>query len=88
MPVLQCLSTLRAAFDYGAWEDKNEIHTRKRWDLLEVESIKGMDSSRDELSTNGQYAIHNEEMLRNLADSNLQLGLQNSVTSGIITSYF
>ena len=72
MPVLQCLSTLRAAFDYGAEEDKNEINTRKRWDLSEVES------------TYGQYT-HNEEMRRNLADSNTQHGLPNPVPSGITT---
>ncbi|XP_024031809.1 kinesin-like protein KIN-14J [Morus notabilis] len=44
-PVLQCLSTLRAAFDYGSEEENDETHSRKKWDLSEVESLKGMDSS-------------------------------------------
>ncbi|PON62876.1 Kinesin-like protein [Parasponia andersonii] len=81
VPVLHCLSTLRAAFDYSAGEDKNEIHTRKKWDLSEVESIKGIDCSQGDLLTYGQYDTHNERMLRNLSDSNLQLGLRNPVIS-------
>ena len=48
-PVLQCISTLRAAFDYGSEEENNETHSRKKWDLSEVESLNGIDCSQGEL---------------------------------------
>ncbi|KAM6587845.1 hypothetical protein CsatA_010450 [Cannabis sativa] len=87
VPVLQCLSTLRAAFDYGAGEDKNGFHTRKRWDSSEVESINGFNGLREDLSAYGQYATHKEEMLRNLVGSGLQSGSQDSVTSDLSATF-
>ncbi|KAL5551636.1 hypothetical protein UlMin_001812, partial [Ulmus minor] len=51
VPILQCLNTLRAAFDYGAGEENNENHTRKRWDFSEVESLEGIACSQGEVST-------------------------------------
>ncbi|XP_062074325.1 kinesin-like protein KIN-14J isoform X2 [Humulus lupulus] len=87
VPVLQCLGTLRAAFDYGAGEDKNGFHTRKRWDLSEVESINGFDGLQEDLSTYGQYATHKEEMLRKLVGTVLQPGPRDSVTTDLSATF-
>lgn len=78
-PLLQCLSTLRSAFDYGDVEENDEIHARKKWDLLQLESL-------GDVSTHGQPAIPNgEEARRYLDDSSFQLGLQSIVIPGVIT---
>lgn len=65
-PVLQCLSTLRSAFDCGYSEEYNGSQTRKKWDLSDGESLEGIDCLREDVSTHRQHAVENGEETQSL----------------------
>lgn len=61
VPVLHCLSALKASFDFGFWGGNTKNQTKAENYLLEVESLKGIDRSRGDVSTCGQQSTQNRE---------------------------
>lgn len=43
-PVLHCLSTLRASFDLSVGDEYTQNHSRKKWNLYEVDSLDGINN--------------------------------------------
>ncbi|CAB4310342.1 unnamed protein product [Prunus armeniaca] len=61
VPVLHCLSALKASFDFGFWGENTKNQTKAENYLLEVESLKGIDRSQGDVSTCGQQSTQNRE---------------------------
>lgn len=61
VPVLHCLSALKASFDFGFWGENTKNQTKAENYLLEVESLKGIDRSQGDVSTCGQESTQNRE---------------------------
>lgn len=74
VPVLQCLGALKSSFDFGFWGENSKHLTRTGSDLLEIESLKGIDRSRGDISKFGQQCTQNrEETQGNSVDSTSQV---------------
>ncbi|KAM1185398.1 hypothetical protein ACFX2I_014604 [Malus domestica] len=74
VPVLQCLGALKSSFDFGFWGENSKHLTRTGSDLLEIESLRGIDCSRGDISTFGQQCTQNrEETQGNSVDSTSQV---------------
>ncbi|CAN6718751.1 unnamed protein product [Malus baccata var. baccata] len=74
VPVLQCLGALKSSFDFGFWGENSKHLTRTLSDLFEIESLRGIDCSRGDISTFGQQCTQNrEETQGNSVDSTSQV---------------
>lgn len=60
MPVMRCLSALKASFDFGFWGENTKNQTKTGGDLLEAEYLKGIDRSQS-FSRRGQQSTQNRE---------------------------
>ncbi|KAG7956584.1 hypothetical protein I3843_11G131300 [Carya illinoinensis] len=76
VPVLQCLNTLRVQFNSNVGGDNFQNHLRKRWDMSEVGSLKGIDHSERYVLSCGQHSAENGgEWQRDSVDARFQHSL-------------
>lgn len=73
VPVMRCLSALKASFDFGFWGENTKNQTKTGGDLLEAEYLQGIDRSQS-FSRRGQQPTQNrEEAPGNSNDSTFQV---------------
>lgn len=86
VPVLQCLNTLRVQFNSNVGGDNFQNHLRKRWDMSEVGSLKGIDHSERYVLSCGQHSAENGgEWQRDSVDARFQHSLHGP--SGMLTVF-
>ncbi|KAK9265362.1 hypothetical protein L1049_003512 [Liquidambar formosana] len=81
VPVLQCLWALRTHFNFKSEGESIQNHSRRRWNLSEVESLERIDHSQVDVSSCGQSAAFRKERRRNSMDSRFERVLRSSVIS-------
>ncbi|GAV83866.1 Kinesin domain-containing protein/CH domain-containing protein [Cephalotus follicularis] len=70
VPVLQCLQTLEAQFNFGREVESIQNYSRKRWNSSEVNNLEGVIRRRGDVSTNGQHSmIYGEVRRQNSIDN-------------------
>lgn len=78
VPVLQCLTTLRASFSFYDEEDSTQDHMRKRWNFAD-------DHSQGRLTTSWRdSAIAGQEVKWDSLGPEFQQNLHDSLTEGIL----
>lgn len=60
VPVMRCLSALKASFDFGFWGENTKNETKTREELLETEYLRKIDRNQS-FSRQGQQATQNRE---------------------------